>query len=1587
MTDEVRFCPGCKSLRPREEVLCGNEKCGWDLTLEPLQLLNQINPIEKGEVSVGSIRICLNGHPLDDWDEMCLVPNCGAIAAEEICITDKAQSDEIIIDGWSVIERIESDSKIFESYIVRRHDYQAQLTHYCSDTHPTASVYEVLKRLPKNYVPELLVYGEWEGRRYEVMDLVSHTNLLSLLTEPVNLETIQQIVKSVGKIISSLAEHGLRHGNICPENILITHHEPLDLVLSGFQYSCVSNYDIDTSTQPSSARYTAPELIAGGISNASDWWSLGIVILQLITQGQCFEGINEKAFRIHVVTRGIALPKGIDLSLNILLRGLLARDPDQRWQWTQVQQWLAGEIVEVPSEVEVEINRYGASLDFKEQSYVCPKSYALAAAEAANWEEAKELFIRGVIATWLEDRGADPKIIAGVRTVASIDSMSDDFKHALALMWMNTNLPLIFLGEIVNSAWLLQNPVQGYELVTGPLVNYLRQMNRELYLSELHERIERARERATILEIELDEESFKVLALVSSRYNLERQWAARRRLFPDSDHGGVSSLIDRQKISDEDLIILLSAGLHQYQSAEQIIREAKAIAEQVGITFYDELGAQPWFDVSRRELYRAIDERIANYSQCGIPRIDEWANDFVLQRRMSLSRALILLSVSKDLWKEPDRLQYVSRILDFFEKRALNLAQRGPLVRMLVSKSNSRVDLASISGNTPSAASILDHLISRTDIPIGIDRIAFENHPELEKKLRHLVNHANTYRRDTGIDSLYLGFPFLLMRDSHSGCTDKKPKIAPILLCPIKINIESRERVTILFDRDREEVRINPALARMLGSDEIKVWMETINELLGRTSIRTGDVIDAIGVLAEPVGRSLDVLPNSEYKIVAGHKQVAPAAVFFHAEFMGQALSEDLRQMRKVSLIDTSLETILRVSKDPIIASSLPIIPEKDRYFTVESDPSQEKAVFCARQAPGLLIEGPPGTGKSQTIVNIIGDCIGRNQTVLVICQKAAALEVLAKRLNAEGLRERYFYITHVNKDRNSVLQSIRSQIDGMISSINVFRSENVERQRNELAEIIEKLENEIDNHHEATHAIDDGSGLSYRLLIGQLIDIEEHDVNLIDVPLLRGFLAHLNPKQITLIEESCSPLAKIWLESRFEENSLKNLKIFSSDNALVDEFTMALDAFIVKENRREELSQSTISFEIQDPSPHQDWVMTYDSLFKTVNWENISFWFHLFSPSSQSKGSESIKQLEDIKSSLNLLDFEKHDYQLSEKLIELSISKVKKWKALAKNATPSASFFNRINPLRLISYRRVQKFLTNLGETATLERVRHLKNAAELECQQRPIRKKILKLLELFSQDKRSITSLSINELKLIVDRLKDDLVLAEKGIHAIYACPRQKEIDPIVRKGFSAYQDLLARYSIAFNRHEVRCNSLGDLEKLIPFFGEDFFNTCLSNIQNNRSNLTMLQTIVDSLPTLSAYQEFRVQVPFLSPETLNIFTILRQKEKELKKYPISQLEDVIRRLIAREARLGWKDRIEQTFPILRLSQKELSRKIQNLSEANTKMRVLNEKYLAFNIDIEKVKPAEEWEDITRLRGPRARRLREIIERGWDMG
>ena len=131
---------------------------------------------------------------------------------------------------------------------------------------------------------------------------------------------------------------------------------------------------------------------------------------------------------------------------------------------------------------------------------------------------------------------------------------------------------------------------------------------------------------------------------------------------------------------------------------------------------------------------------------------------------------------------------------------------------------------------------------------------------------------------------------------------------------------------------------------------------------------------------------------------------------------------KDLQLLRGMPPTATALEAALRLTDQKSVPPTPAAVREIDRYFTADSDPSQEAAVIEARQAPGLVIEGPPGTGKSQTIVNMVADAIGRGKSLLVICQKQPAIDVVRKRLEREQLGDRFVMITDATRDRGAIV-------------------------------------------------------------------------------------------------------------------------------------------------------------------------------------------------------------------------------------------------------------------------------------------------------------------------------------------------------------------------------------------------------------------------------------------------------------------------------------------------------------------------------------------------------------------------------------
>jgi hypothetical protein len=119
-------------------------------------------------------------------------------------------------------------------------------------------------------------------------------------------------------------------------------------------------------------------------------------------------------------------------------------------------------------------------------------------------------------------------------------------------------------------------------------------------------------------------------------------------------------------------------------------------------------------------------------------------------------------------------------------------------------------------------------------------------------------------------------------------------------------------------------------------------------------------------------------------------------------------------------------------ASDPALAphASMTMLLGARQHTALASDSSQDELLrWLDSDAPGIVVQGPPGTGKSQLIANLLTAAIWAGQRVLVVCEKRAALDVVAERLASVGLGEPLALVHDVAADRNGVCQDIASTI------------------------------------------------------------------------------------------------------------------------------------------------------------------------------------------------------------------------------------------------------------------------------------------------------------------------------------------------------------------------------------------------------------------------------------------------------------------------------------------------------------------------------------------------------------------------------
>ena len=270
-------------------------------------------------------------------------------------------------------------------------------------------------------------------------------------------------------------------------------------------------------------------------------------------------------------------------------------------------------------------------------------------------------------------------------------------------------------------------------------------------------------------------------------------------------------------------------------------------------------------------------------------------------------------------------------------------------------------------------------------------------------------------QKESGVNPLYFCFGFLEWKQSQS--SDKK-FTSPLLMLQVQMEeIKKGGKLKVFSTGD--EISINLTLNEKLRK-EFRIELPPIPERSEEEEIFSiEDYFKEVEKLAH----------DQNWKF---RRWVSFG--IYNAQNM--PIYRDIEQMQSDGDLSTLLEKLLvGTDRDSGQGSTAEIyeVDSKENQKKVpalvrSADSSQFSAVVDAINGKNIVLKGPPGTGKSQTITNMIAALCSEGKKVLFVAQKQAALDVVRNNLEAIGSKDYLLEIFSIKANKKAVMESIRTR-------------------------------------------------------------------------------------------------------------------------------------------------------------------------------------------------------------------------------------------------------------------------------------------------------------------------------------------------------------------------------------------------------------------------------------------------------------------------------------------------------------------------------------------------------------------------------
>lgn len=291
----------------------------------------------------------------------------------------------------------------------------------------------------------------------------------------------------------------------------------------------------------------------------------------------------------------------------------------------------------------------------------------------------------------------------------------------------------------------------------------------------------------------------------------------------------------------------------------------------------------------------------------------------------------------------------------------------------------------------------------------------------LDHSLRRIEESARTAIEEQGVNTLFLALGMLQYRESRDSDAWVR---APLVLLPVALMRKSA-RTGFSVSVGDEDAIVNPALLEYLRSN----YGIALPDLPDSESISDDyDLQEFLkGTTKAIAGQPGWVVQTDMYLGLFSFQKLV---MFKDLEANVGAIGSHRLVRQLLSRAGSSLHGLPHEIRElPLDRDFTP----ESTYQVVDADSSQMRAAAAVVKGHDIVIEGPPGTGKSQTITNLVAQALAAGKSVLFVAEKMAALDVVHRRLVDAGLGEFCLELHSSKANKRAVMKELSTALDASL--------------------------------------------------------------------------------------------------------------------------------------------------------------------------------------------------------------------------------------------------------------------------------------------------------------------------------------------------------------------------------------------------------------------------------------------------------------------------------------------------------------------------------------------------------------------------